>query len=137
MHMRKILRALDDVENRRKGVRIWLLLVLTWSILRTFIVSAFFHKHGLNTWYYFFIDFSSSIPYGFASAYALLAIYDKRFKSAYFWITITVISFYLPDIFILHTTHHVTLTIYSGFAIALIVLSTLAYLQLMRNRKSL
>ena len=137
MRIREILRVLDDVENRRKGFRIWLLLVLAWSITRTFIVGTFFHKHGLNTWYYFLIDFLSSFPYAFASAYAVLATYEKRFKAAYFWIAITTISFYVPDIFIIRTTHHVPLTIYLGFAIALVFLSTLAFLQLMRNRKSL
>lgn len=137
MRVREILRVLDDVENRRKGIRIWLLLVLTWSITRTLIIGSIFQKHGLNTWHYFLIDFLSSFPYAFASAYAILATYDKRFKAAYFWIAITTISFYLPDVFIIRTTNHVPPTIYLGFAIALVFLSTLAFLQLVRNRKSL
>lgn len=135
MRVRTLLRFLDDAENRRLGFRIWLLLVLTWSFLRTLILGAFFQKYGLNTKRYFLIDFLSSIPYAFSSAYALLAIYEKRYKAAKFWVAITVISFYLPDIFILHTTHHVPVTLYTGFAIALVVLSTMAYKQLMRNRK--
>ena len=133
--MQKILRALDDVESRRKGLRIWLLLVLTWSVARSFIVGAFFHKYGLNTFQYFLIDFLSSIPYAYASAHSLLALYDKRFSAAYGWISITIISFYLPDLYIMRTSHHVPPTIYIGFAIALAVLSILALAQWRAHRR--
>ena len=135
MRMQKILRLLDDVESRRKGLRIWLLLVLIWSIARTYIVGAIFHKYGLNTFHYFLIDFLSSIPYAYASAHSLLALYDKRFSAAYGWISITIISFYLPDLYIMRTSHHVPPSIYTGFAIALAVLSTLAVSQWRAHRR--
>jgi hypothetical protein len=129
MRIREILKILDDVDNRRKGLRIWIALVLIWSITRTFIVEAFFHKYGLNTVHYFLIDFFSSIPYAYASAHSLLALYDKRFKAAYGWIALTVISFYLPDIYIVRSSHHVPPSIYTGFAISLAALSVLALMQ--------
>ena len=134
MRIREFAKLLDDVENRRKGLRIWIVLVLLWSITRTFIVGAFFHKYGLNTFRYFLIDFLSSVPYAYASAHSLLALYDKRFKSAYGWIALTVISFYLPDIYIIETSHRVPPSIYTGFAISLAVLSWLALMQWREQR---
>jgi hypothetical protein len=134
MRIREIAKLLDDVENRRKGLRIWLLLVLIWSITRTFIVEAVFHKYGLNTFRYFLIDFLSSIPYAYASAHSLLALYDKRFKAAYGWIALTVASFYLPDVYIIQTSHRVPPSIYTGFAISLAVLSLLALTQWRAHR---
>ena len=35
MRIREFAKFLDDVENRRKGLRIWIVLVLLWSITRT------------------------------------------------------------------------------------------------------
>ena len=129
MRPRDLLRLLDEVENRRRGMRIWLALVLGWSVLRTFIVGEFFHKYGLDRFQYFLVDFLSSIPYAFCSAHSILALYDKRFKAAYLWISLTVIFFYAPDIYIIRQSHHVPASIYSGFAISLAVLSILAVAQ--------
>ena len=134
MRIREFAKFLDDVENRQKGLRIWIVLVLLWSITRTFIVGAFFHKYGLNTFRYFLIDFLSSIPYAYASAHSLLALYDKRFRAAYGWIALTVISFYLPDVYIIQTSHQVPPSIYTGFAISLAVLSWLALMQWREQR---
>ena len=136
MRIRSMLKLLDDVENRRRGLRIWFVLVLSWSIARTLIVSEVFQKYGLDRFHYFLVDFLSSIPYAYCSAHSLLALYDKRFKAAYTWIALTVLFFYLPDVYIIIDSHQVPVSIYIGFALSLAALSSLAYLQWRESRGS-
>ena len=46
MRPRDLLQYLEDDEARRKGVRIWIFLVLAWSIARSIGVAKVFAEYG-------------------------------------------------------------------------------------------
>lgn len=136
MNPGKILKSLEDINFRRKGVRIWFILVLTWSIIRSILVAHFFQEYGLSPEIYFLIDFSSSIPYAHASSKSLLTLIDKKFTQAFWWGLATVIMFYAPDIYILYISKKVPVSTYIGFAIILLAFSILTYVQWRESRNS-
>ena len=129
MNLRQALSFLEDAQAQKKGMRIWFLLVLGWSVIRSVIVSRVFASYGLNSSQYFLIDFISSIPYAYTSGKSLIAYVAQDVRKAFYWLIATVIFFYVPDIFILLTTHRVPSSTYIGFGIVLFILSWLALSQ--------
>ena len=134
MNAKRVFALFNDIEARRKGLRIWFILVLSWSIGRSIIVSHIFHKYGLNPWVYFVIDFLSSIPYAYASAHSLLAFIDKRKVQAFWWGMLTVASFYAPDIYIVYISREVPRSTYLGFGVVLAALTIFAIAQWRESR---
>ena len=135
MGIRDLFRFLEDAQARRKGIRIWIALVLAWSIGRSLVVAKVFEKYGLNPQIYFAIDFLSSIPYAYASAQSLLTFLDKQRGKSIAWALLTIVMFYLPDIYIVMASRQVPLSTYLGFALILIALSALAYEQWKEKRR--
>lgn len=135
LQYRELLRYLEDAESRRKGLRIWFFLVLAWSLARSIVVAKVFTNYGLNPKIYFAIDFLSSIPYAYASAQSLLAFIDKRRSRSIAWGLLTIVAFYLPDIYIVIAARHVPPSTYLGFALVLAALSALAYSQWKEKRR--
>ena len=135
MRPRDLLQYLEDAEARRKGVRIWISIVLAWSIARSLVVAKVFAEYGLNPQLYFAIDFLSSIPYAYASAHSLLTYIDKQRIRSIAWGLLTIAMFYLPDLYIVSASKHVPPSTYLGFALILAFLSALAYSQWKEKRR--
>jgi len=136
MDIRRFLRFLEDIQARRRGVKIWFALVLGWSIIRSLIIARIFHKYGLSPTIYFAIDFLSSFVYAHASAQSLLAYIDKDKVRAIWWALATIPSFYAPDIYIVYSSKQVPTSTYIGFAVILTALSAFAFLQWQESRRS-
>jgi hypothetical protein len=135
MKLRELLRFLEDIEARRKGMRIWFALVLAWSLGRSLVVAKVFNKYGLNSRTYFAIDFLSSIPYAYASAQSLLTFIDKKRVQSIAWGLVTIVTFYLPDIYIVAVSKQVPSSTYLGFGLILFALSVFAYVQWKEKRR--
>jgi hypothetical protein len=135
MKLRELLRFLEDIEARRKGMRIWFALVLAWSLGRSLVVAKVFNKYGLNSRTYFAIDFLSSIPYAYASAQSLLTFIDKKRVQSIAWGLVTIVTFYLPDIYIVAVSKQVPSSTYLGFGLILFALSVFAYSQWKEKRR--
>jgi hypothetical protein len=135
MKLRELLRFLEDIEARRKGMRIWFALVLAWSLGRSLVVAKVFNKYGLNPRTYFAIDFLSSIPYAYASAQSLLTFIDKKRVQSIAWGLVTIVTFYLPDIYIVAVSKQVPSSTYLGFGLILFALSVFAYVQWKEKRR--
>ena len=135
MRITNLFRFLEDAEARRKGIRIWVALVLLWSIGRSIAVATVFDKYGLNPRIYFAIDFLSSVPYAFASAQSLLAYIDGKKVPSLLWGSATLVTFYLPDIYIVTVAKRVPPNTYLGFTLILLVFSALAFKQWKEKRR--
>ena len=135
MRINNLFQYLEDVEARRKGIRIWLALVLLWSIGRSIVVARVFDQYGLNPRIYFAIDFLSSVPYALASAQSLLAYIDKKRAQSALWAILTLVTFYLPDVYIIAVSQRVPPSTYVGFSIVLGIFSVIAYLQWKEKRR--
>ena len=91
---------LTDKSKRKRSSQIWLALVVLWCLVRAFLVNIFFSPHGVNPFWYFAVDVLSSIPYGIFSARLVFAYIDKDSRHVFTNGFITLISFYLPDIYV-------------------------------------
>jgi hypothetical protein len=136
MDIRRIFRFLEDIEARRKGVKIWFALVLGWSIIRSLIIAGVFHKYGLDSRLYFVIDFLSSLVYAQASAQSLLAYVDRNKVRAIWWALLTIPAFYAPDIYIIYSSKKVPTSTYIGFGVILAAFSLFAFMQWIDSRKN-
>jgi hypothetical protein len=116
-------------------MRIWFALVLAWSLGRSLVVAKVFNKYGLNSRTYFAIDFLSSIPYAYASAQSLLTFIDKKRVQSIAWGLVTIVTFYLPDIYIVAVSKQVPSSTYLGFGLILFALSVFAYSQWKEKRR--
>ena len=135
MRLQDLLKYVEDIDNRRKGIRIWLVLVLTWSLGRSIVVARVFDQYGLNPRIYFAIDFLSSVPYALASAQSLLTYIDKKRAQSALWAILTLVTFYLPDVYIIVVSQRVPPSTYLGFSIVLGIFSLVAYLQWKEKRR--
>jgi hypothetical protein len=129
MDIRKIFRFLEDIEARRKGVKIWFALVLAWSIIRSLVIAGVFNKYGLDSRLYFAIDFLSSLIYAHASSQSLLAFVDRKKAVAIWWALLTIPAFYAPDIYIIYSSKKVPTSTYIGFGAILAAFSLFAIIQ--------
>ena len=125
----------SKVPNRAIIERIWIVLVLVWALVRALLVGTFFTQYGVNFWLYLVIDLASSIPYAIASARLVFLLIDKDSSGAIKWGFATIFFFYLPDLYIVLVARHVPRLTYIGFAVALLLLTILAIIQLRGKAK--
>jgi hypothetical protein len=136
MDIRRFFHFLEDIEARRKGVKIWFALVLGWSIIRSVVIARVFHKYGLDSRLYFVIDFLSSLVYAQASAQSLLEYVDRRKAQAIWWGLLTIPAFYAPDIYIVFSSKKVPASTYLGFGVILAAFSLFAIVQWIDSRRN-
>lgn len=114
---------------------IWYALVLGWALIRTLIVKSFFEKNGVNPWFYLSIDLAASIPYAKYTHLFVISYLEKDWKLLKVAATISVATFYAPDIYILLVAREVPSNIYIGFFIVLIIFSAAAVAGIYRKIK--
>ena len=112
---------------------LWLLLVLGWACFRALAINKFFGDHNVNAWGYLTVDFAASIPYALYSAKAVVNFLDKSWGTFRKNLSITAISFYIPDIYVLIFAREVPTSLYIGFAISILIFSALAFFTLKRD----
>lgn len=124
---------LTDKTKRQSSARIWFGLVVVWALVRAILVSEFFAPHSVNPIWYFVIDVASSIPYAVYSAKLIFAFIDqnrsKMIKSG----LITIISFYLPDLYIFIFATEIPRILLLSFFGWIAFFSALAFIEIARN----
>lgn len=128
MNEKKLLESL-----RTKGVqRGWLFLVLSWTVFRSVVVKDVFGKYGVNPWGYFLIDLASGIPYALLSARLVVRYLEKNWRSTFKYGLATVVTFYIPDFFIILTAKEVPRSLFAGLIASIIFFSTLSVLGIVK-----
>jgi len=108
-------------DKRAHGV--WLVLVLGWAIFRAVAINKFFGDHKVNSWGYLAVDLASSVPYAIYSARAIVSYYDNDWRTFRKCTAITVLCFYIPDIYVLVFARQVPRSLYLGFGISITIFS--------------
>lgn len=86
--------------KRRKWSRMWALVVVGWSVLRTIIVWAAVGDYGLNPWIYLAIDLVSASTDAVTTPRMVLSFVDGNYRRAAEWAAISLGAFIVPDIYI-------------------------------------
>ncbi len=114
---------------------IWYVIVLGWALLRTFAVKTVFEKNGVNPWLYLALDLAASIPYAHFTHKLVLTFLEKNWPSFKKAVAFSVVTFYIPDIYILISARQVPAVIYGGFFIVLATFSLMAVLSIYKKVK--
>ena len=111
----------------------YLFLVLAWACFRAIAINKFFGQHNVNAWGYLVVDLGASVPYALYSTRAVVNFLDKDWIAFRRNVILTTVFFYIPDIYVFIFARTVPRSLYLGFAISIIIFSTMALLSLKRD----
>ncbi|MEI7697763.1 MAG: hypothetical protein WCJ16_06450 [Actinomycetes bacterium] len=111
----------------------YLFLVLAWACFRAIAINKFFGQHNVNAWGYLVVDLGASVPYALYSTRAVVNFLDKDWIAFRRNVILTTAFFYIPDIYVFIFARTVPRSLYLGFAISIIIFSTMALLSLKRD----
>lgn len=86
--------------RRRRLERVWLGMVVSWSLVRIVAVWQLLEQYGVHPGVYAVVDLGSSVPYAIASARTLGALVDRRYRHGLIWGVLAATCFVLPDLYI-------------------------------------
>ena len=117
----------------KNAQRSWIALVIAWAVIRAVVIKDVFGDYGINGWNYFVVDLCSGIPYAVFSGRAVINFLDKDWLSIRKNGLLSLIFFYIPDIYILIFAKQVPFSLLIGFLISIAVFTSFAIWGLRRD----
>jgi hypothetical protein len=117
----------------KNAQRSWIALVIAWAIIRAIVIRDVFGDYGINGWYYFAVDLCSGIPYAIFSGKAVINFLDKDWTAIRKNGFLSLIFFYIPDIYVLIFARQVPVSLLIGFLISIMVFTGFALWGLRRD----
>ena len=117
----------------KNAQRSWIALVIAWAIIRAIVIKDVFGGYGINGWSYFAVDLCSGIPYAIYSGRAVINFLDKDWVSIRKHGSLSLIFFYIPDIYVLIFARQVPVSLLIGFLISIAVFTAFAIWGLRRD----
>ena len=117
----------------KNAQRSWIALVIAWAVIRAIVIKDVFGDYGINGWNYFVVDLCSGIPYAVFSGRAVINFLDKDWLSIRKNGLLSLIFFYIPDIYILIFAKQVPFSLLIGFLISIAVFTSFAIWGLRRD----
>ena len=117
----------------KNAQRSWIALVIAWAVIRAVVIKDVFGDYGINGWNYFVVDLCSGIPYAVFSGRAVINFLDKDWASIRKNGLLSLIFFYIPDIYILIFAKQVPFSLLIGFLISIAVFTSFAIWGLRRD----
>lgn len=108
-------RWIKNERHQRLIERWWIVIVLTWDILKSFAVDRIFTKYGVNAYIYLIIVVSIAVPYAISTAKMFFAIVLNYWRKATLYGSVAMVLHFVPDVYILITAKSVPRTIYDSF----------------------
>ena len=90
----------ETLRKRLLFSRLWRVIVILWSVLRTIIIWAALRGYGFNPWIYLCIDLVCSAADSFTTPRMVMRFIDDRYRSAIKWGTLSLVAYVVPDIYI-------------------------------------
>lgn len=106
--------------------RAWIVVVLLWSLLRSFIVGHTLHRYGVDPWAYFVVDLSSALPYGIASSKLVDALAKRDGPRTRQFAFASLAAFVAPDVYLILAAKHMPRSAYIILGIVIVLLAVLA-----------
>jgi hypothetical protein len=89
--------------RRKRLERAWIVVGVSYGILRVFVANATVKKYGVNIWAFAVVEIGSSFPYSLGTARVVTRLVDKSYRSAAKWGALAAVCFLAPEMFILIT----------------------------------
>ena len=106
--------------------RAWIVVVLLWSLLRSFIVGHTLHRYGVDPWAYFVVDLASALPYAAASSKLVDALAKRDGPRTRQFAFAALAAFVAPDIYLILAAKHMPRSAYLILGIVIVLLAVLA-----------
>jgi hypothetical protein len=110
----------------KRAQRAWLALVILWAVIRAVVIQDFFGPYGINGWMYLVVDLASAIPYAIYSGKAVINFVDKNWSILRKNALISMVCFYIPDVYVLIYAKKVPTSLLVGFLITIAAFTVLA-----------
>ena len=117
----------------KNAQRSWIALVIAWAVIRAIVIKDVFGDYGINGWYYFLVDLCSGVPYAIFSGKAVINFLDKDWRSIRKNGFLSLIFFYIPDIYVLIFARQVPNSLLVGFLVSIVLFTGFAIWGLRRD----
>jgi len=90
----------ETLRKRLLFSRLWRVVVILWSVVRTIIIWAALRGYGFNPWIYLCIDLVCSSVDSVTTPRLVMRFVDDRYRSAVKWGSVSLVAYVVPDIYI-------------------------------------
>ena len=90
----------ETLRKRLLFSRLWRVIVILWSVVRTIIIWAALRGYGFNPWIYLCIDLVCSAADSCTTPRLVMRFVDDRYRSAIKWGSLSLVAYVVPDIYI-------------------------------------
>jgi hypothetical protein len=115
--------------------RAWLASVLTYSLIRTFIIWKIFQKYGVNQYVYLVIDLICAYFFAKFSTKVVLEANQTHYKKLIKNLLFTLVFNFIPDMYVLLTAKEVPQFLYESFIQVILILAGVSAFTLYRSYK--
>ena len=119
----------------KNAQRSWIALVIAWAVIRAIVIKDVFGDYGINGWYYFLVDLCSGIPYAIFSGRVVINFLEKDLVAIRKNGFLSLIFFYIPDIYVLIYARQIPSSLLVGFLISITIFTGFAVWGLRRDVK--
>jgi uncharacterized membrane protein len=113
----------------------WIVAVMAYSLLRTFLIWKIFAKYGVNPYFYLTIDLVCSFFFAVYSTKLVIETNRTHYRRLMRYLVLTFIFNFLPDSYVLLNAKEVPKFIVHSFINIVIILGVVAALSIYREIK--
>jgi uncharacterized membrane protein YhaH (DUF805 family) len=119
---------------RRKTLsQLWFAAVILYSLVRALIVWQALGDYGVNPWIYLGIDLVCAIIDGRNTARLIISLADQRYHDARKQGVIAMITFIVPDLYIVYAGNHMPKIVYFSLAGIVTLMLTIGVFQVKKK----
>ena len=123
----------ETLRKRLLFSRLWRVVVILWSVVRTIIIWAALRGYGFNPWIYLCIDLACSAADSFTTPRMVMRFIDDRYRSAIKWGPLSLVAYVVPDIYIFAGTRTLPTKVIVVICLVIIAMLGLAVATVVRK----
>jgi len=123
-------------DRRKLTGKIWLGVSVFYDLIRASIVTLLFSEYGVNGWVYLAYSLIFSVIFGIVSFRFVIAAVDKNVRNAWLYGSLTALTFFAPDAYIIIVGKGVPTSTYVLLALYLTASTSLMIVELTKKVRS-
>ena len=104
--------TIEQHARRKRLSRVWFGAVIAYSVARAVVVWRALGDYGVNVWIYLAIDLACAIVDGINTAKLVISLADERYHDARKEGLITLVTFIVPDLYIVYSGNKLPKMVY-------------------------
>ena len=123
----------ETLRKRQLLTRVWAIIVIAWSVVRTIIIWAALGSYGFNPWIYLSLDLVCSTLDAVTTPKMVLRFIDDRHRSAIKWGVVSLVAYLVPDVYIFEGTRTLPLKVIVILCVVIVAMFSLATVTVVRK----